>query len=420
MEFINYELVKHKIPLCSDLVDYIYNNTSYSRTIIFDVILLAADSDNVDLLIYLDEKYNIDLNTIKLEIFNRAIKHYNMNIIEYLRKYNLENKFNNLAILLERDKLVKSYKLVEYLCKYYPDIINNYVWYLAADFDSITTINILDSYNIKLPDLHKMLCIASKNGSINCVEYLYKKGVDIKRKKNMALRFAAENGHLDVVKSLHRNGADINDNIGNMNYAMSRASHYGHLEVVKYLHQNGVHLLNYYMELAAQNDHINIVKYMADTTFIDYVDIKSPDNYSLIEAIKCENINLVKYLCENGANITFYGNYAIRTAAWHNYYDIVVYLNNNGADIRANNNEIIKYMHGTDRFELFKYLVRQGMRINIKDGIVSALYWNQKRIADYLIQLYKKLKKKQKIYKKEVSYLYWEELSDILVNEPNN
>ena len=80
------------------------------------------------------------------------------------------------------------------------------------------------------------LILAAKNGNLEKVRYLVKKGADINAENNESLRWSAINGHLEVVKYLIKKGADIN---AENNYALKWSSYYGHLEVVKYLLKKG-------------------------------------------------------------------------------------------------------------------------------------------------------------------------------------
>ena len=56
------------------------------------------------------------------------------------------------------------------------------------------------------------IVINAKNGNLEIVDLLIKKGLDIHINNNDALRKSAANGHLQIVKLLLENGADFSAN----------------------------------------------------------------------------------------------------------------------------------------------------------------------------------------------------------------
>ena len=55
------------------------------------------------------------------------------------------------------------------------------------------------------------------------------------------------------------------------------------------------------------------------------------------------NIEVVKYLHENGADITANDNYVVICAAENGYLDMVKYLHENGADVTTGNNYAVRW-----------------------------------------------------------------------------
>ena len=141
------------------------------------------------------------------------------------------------------------------------------------------------------------------------------------------LTFASDKGNLEIVKLLVENRASINAEDGSegntviglpapgegtflvCNTALTKAIEKGNLEIVKYLVENGA-------------------------------DIKDNDsNTALTVASRNGNLEVVKYLVENGADINDkdnYGDTALMVASWNGNLEVVKYLVENGADIDEN------------------------------------------------------------------------------------
>ena len=79
-------------------------------------------------------------------------------------------------------------------------------------------------------------------------------------------------------------------------------------------------------------------------------------NRALIKASYYGNLPLVKYLVENGADITAEENAALRWASEKGHFDIVKYLVEHGADITARDNSALKWAIAFGHSEVVKYL----------------------------------------------------------------
>src|SRR4030042_1351671 len=85
----------------------------------------------------------------------------------------------------------------------------------------------------------------------------------------------------------------------------------GNLKMVKYLHQNGAN-------------------------------ITANNNYVILRASGNGHLKMVKYLHQNGGDITDINNYAIQVASSNGHLEVVKYLHQNGADITDDNNTAIQ------------------------------------------------------------------------------
>jgi len=83
------------------------------------------------------------------------------------------------------------------------------------------------------------LISASKEGNLEIVQLLIEHCVNIHEKKDEALRKAAYHGHLNVIELLVTNGADIHaNNEEALSFAVWHTKN-ANLDIVKYLLQNG-------------------------------------------------------------------------------------------------------------------------------------------------------------------------------------
>ena len=86
----------------------------------------------------------------------------------------------------------------------------------------------------------------------------------------------------------------------------------------------------------------------------------------LIEAIKNNDFERVKFLISNGAHVNIknrYGNTPLNTASGFGYFEIVKYLIDKGADIDNENRDgdtALVYASENGHFDVVKYLLEKG------------------------------------------------------------
>ena len=83
----------------------------------------------------------------------------------------------------------------------------------------------------------------------------------------------------------------------------------------------------------------------------------------LIWAVWSKNLDIIKYLVEQGATINNTGDYPLSYASLHGKLDIVKYLVEHGADIPSNNNEALKYATEERHQDVINYLISKGARL---------------------------------------------------------
>jgi ankyrin repeat protein len=112
-----------------------------------------------------------------------------------------------------------------------------------------------------------------------------------------------------------------------INKCLIDAADYGYLDAVKYLHQNGA-------------------------------DITAFNNLAIKWASMQGHLEIVKYLHQNGVYITASHNFAVRWAAANGYLEVVKYLHENGADVTDENNEAIRWAANNGHLEVVEYLCK--------------------------------------------------------------
>ena len=109
------------------------------------------------------------------------------------------------------------------------------------------------------------------------------------------------------------------------NKALNFASINGKLPLVRYLVEQGVNVTaqnNEAVIYASEKGHLSVVKYLTEHG----ADITAQNNLALRWASEKGHLEIVKYLIENGVDITVRDNYAVRWAKLKGHYDVVEYL----------------------------------------------------------------------------------------------
>lgn len=200
--------------------------------------------------------------------------------------------------------------------------------------------------NIKNKDGKNMIMIACEKGNEEMFNLLIENNADINEKSSWgasALIYASEKGNINIMKYLIDNGIDVNgkaDDNGDtpLLWAVTGENPY---ESSKLLIENGanVNATNYggvapATILAASTP--KVVKLLKDngadldTKFLDYYP-------PIAIAAGAGNLEIVKALVENGADVNYYPNDINYTAIFHaidqHNYEVSEYLFKNGVDL---------------------------------------------------------------------------------------
>lgn len=200
--------------------------------------------------------------------------------------------------------------------------------------------------NIKNKDGKNMIMIACEKGNEEMFNLLIENNADINEKSSWgasALIYASEKGNINIMQYLIDNGIDVNgkaDDNGDtpLLWAVTGQNPY---EASKLLIENGA-------DINATNDSgvapatilaastPKVVKLLKnngadlDTKFLDYYP-------PIAIAAGAGNLEIVKALVENGANVNYYPNDINYTAIFHaidqHNYEVAEYLFKNGVDL---------------------------------------------------------------------------------------
>lgn len=211
---------------------------------------------------------------------------------------------------------------------------------------------------------------AAKEGNLEKVKELLKRGADIDSKDNkqtIPLIRAAEKGQLEVVKELLKMGADINAQDVYGYTALMTAISYGYLEVAReLLNDRGVD-----------------------------VDAQDNDGYTpLILAAMSGYLEIVKELLDKGSDInakSYWGSTALIVAAQYGHVDVVNELLARGADINVKTNQgytaLSMAKEGLVK-SLIKHYIAGDFKFNKQNSIVKAVNEADVPMIEYLLKNY--------------------------------
>ena len=175
------------------------------------------------------------------------------------------------------------------------------------------------------------------------MHYLHETGAELNVRNNEALCRACENGHLDVVRYFQENGVKLN---ALNNEPLCRACEHGHLGVVRYLNENGI-------KLNVRNNEPICRACEAATWTSSAISTKTAaktarDNEPLCRAAAAGHLEVLRYIHQNGGDISARENEPLRRAAAAKHASVVRYLHDAGAatqSLTADARHSIDQMH---------------------------------------------------------------------------
>ncbi len=231
------------------------------------------------------------------------------------------------------------------------------------NYDKPLLLTILEDYGIVVPPT------SSRENMITRI---------LAYQESSELEEAILNHDLDKVKKLVADGVNIHyDN----DLAFRVAASSGDLPITKYLVDNGanVHVLDdLVLVYVAGNGNIELLKYLIDQG----MNVRARDDEALRSAAKRGNVEIVDLLVKRGAD----PNRALAPAAAYDRLGIVKYILDAGADIHYYD-DLALYSAATEgNYEMVKYLVSRGATVS-NDQVVTAISHKHKSVANYLDSL---------------------------------
>lgn len=297
-------------------------------------------------------KYILSLTHLKHSVDNG----YSDIIAAYLDYY--PQDYIYIRGMLEESVLIGNYEIFKFLLQHLTDrsanIKYNVLLRYSIDKDNLNIFrDLIENMEMKYPNeqLDVYLQHAVEHSKLDIVKYLINKGVKIDYFMPYILSHAAEKGNVELFKYLVKHG--YKQNLEG-EYILAHAAFYGKIDLVKYL-----------------------------------LSVGAPDiskNNALIHAVKSKNIleetqiEIVKALLNNGANIHHNNDLALKTASSNDNLEVVKYLVENG----ANTTNVLNNALETGNLILVKYLVEHGAKTT--NTLTNAVKTNNLSLIKYLVE----------------------------------
>lgn len=235
---------------------------------------------------------------------------------------------------------------------------------------------------------------------IDQIEAFFITNTDAKKLSNdkKVLRYISDTKHLpyvrsfkDLLKIIRMDKSDICDlamrvgdlrvfkhymHYSNNDYILTTAIEYGNLNIVKYLVENGIEVYDIDFNTAAYEGHLDIVKYLFNEN--------TDTTYTISEAIFGKHsIDVIKFLVENGVNISHLD---IIYSIDNGYYDIADYLLQHS--IKTVRNSVIINAAKLCKLNVIKYILDSRYKVSysaITDAIYAAKNAKNKDVLNYLM-----------------------------------
>jgi len=257
----NVKIMKHLLLKYEGIYNFVF----------YDGIIMSVKQGHLEMFTFLITY--IDMNIHKNDLFERAVRSGQPNIVRYLLETQEDLPLNNALIdAIEGNHLNVVIELLAHGTD--PTVDDNYPLQIAAEQGHTEIVRLLLNTPGVNPivDNNIVLESSASEGHAEVVELLLKDGrIDPSISDNTAIRIAAQEGHVEVVKKLLADGRV--DPTADNNHAIRVAAQQGHAKVVKILlndsrvdpSSDG----NIAIRKAVGNDHLEIVKLLLERVYTE-------------------------------------------------------------------------------------------------------------------------------------------------------
>jgi ankyrin repeat protein len=268
--------------------------------------------------------------------------------------------------------------------------INNSNESLKDKLKGKTEEDIIKNINkMNISDINKMLIWSCKNNYIEPVKKLIENGANPNYSSSSPLNWSVIVQNYDMVRFLLDNGADVRLNIDLLPLAKR-------IEGIKGIEEKRnknkiISLIRRYIlkdKLKLNRFNESLKDKLKGKSEDDIIKSFDDMNELLINSVKKNFFNGVKYALENGANVHYNDNYPLRRAVDENHLDIVKYLVDNGGDIHVNNDELLLRSSIRGNINMIKYFIKKGLNVHSNDNkpLKLASYHGHEDVVKYLLE----------------------------------
>jgi ankyrin repeat protein len=300
-------------------------------------IVEAASCSNLEMVKFLKEK-GANLQEVGNRALNSAIYEENLEIMQFFINNGVDINYGNGEYL--RNTLQFQHIKIEtirFLLDAGVSVQNCGIFLTIAAKNGRNDIVslVLQYFNQYPPEI--MLIVNTALGYTEKVEKSIKNDVDIHINNEEALKLACSKGNIEIIKLFLDNGADIHVN---EDEPISIAATNGHTEAVKLVLKAGanIHAKNdACFKSASKSQHLALVQFLLNGDF-DF-----PNEILLLGFSNLGDITQIRKLLQKGIDIHIEEESALLNAVRGNHLELVRFLLENGANIHAQQNIAFNY-----------------------------------------------------------------------------
>lgn len=336
----------------------------------------------------------IDINDDEGYYLKLAVIHGHLHIVKHLIKkgidINSRNSYNLIAAIENNHTKIGKY-LIEQGIRVYPELV-----YISSKYNNLDILKLLIKKNIDY-NIERCIDIAVAMGNIRIVRYFLSKHHSYINNTIMNLTIVAAGiGCLSLVKYF----LDLSPGASTLEIVVLKAM-YGScrnskLNILKYLIKYYIHYMSpddlniYYIHSTNNNCSVDILKQLNKTKKINChrkaLEIYTESTYTTLTYyllklctiddinnafIKVNNLDNANILLNNGADIHYLEEKALKNAITNNNIDLASFLIDKGANVNINHEEPLRLAINSDvSYDIIELLVDNGANIDIAADII--------------------------------------------------